>query len=170
MAAQAAARSIEDLHRSHYEHLVGVVGRYIDRRDLAEEIVQDAFLKYHARGCSPRPGSEVAYLRSMVLNAARSALRRRLVEEKHATADATTTDSAEVQALEQIDRRELHDAIRRLPNRQRTVVTQHHLMGVPVAALATSLGISTGSVKQHGFRARASLHDRLEDRRLVPSS
>ena len=58
-------------------------------------------------------------------------------------------------------------ALRRLPRRQREVVTLRYLADVPEAEVARLLGISAGSVKTHASRGLAALRLGLEE--LTPS-
>ena len=79
-----AAWSIEILaiYAEHYEGLVRIAQRLLDRRDLAEEAVQEVFLKFSTSGSSPAAGAELAYLRMAVTNTTRSMMRRRQCAER----------------------------------------------------------------------------------------
>ena len=52
-------------------------------------------------------------------------------------------------------------ALRKLPRRQREVAVLLYVADLPVASVATVLGCSDGTVKQHASRARAALRDAL---------
>ncbi len=52
---------------------------------------------------------------------------------------------------------DLEHALERLPRRQREVAVLHYLVDLPVAEIATVVGLSTGGVKHALFRARRSL-------------
>ncbi|MDJ0347433.1 sigma-70 family RNA polymerase sigma factor [Streptomyces sp. H10-C2] len=63
-------------------------------------------------------------------------------------------------------RMELHQAIGRLPARQRECVTQHYLLGYDVADVADALGLSDSTVRTHlasGCRALAKALDVPDD-------
>ena len=69
---QAAATATETLFRERYSEMVGLAGLLLDDRGAAEEVVQDAFAKYHLnRHRITDPEREVSYLRSIVCNLAR---------------------------------------------------------------------------------------------------
>lgn len=53
-------------------------------------------------------------------------------------------------------------ALRRLPGRQREVVTCRYLLELTVAETAETLGISDGAVKWHAHRGLRALHTALE--------
>ena len=57
---------------------------------------------------------------------------------------------------------ELADAIRGLPQRQREVVVLRYYLDLSEEQIAAWLGVSTGSVKRHAFRATAALQKRME--------
>ena len=70
---------LPELYHAHYRSLVRLASFSVDDRETAEEVVQDAFVKLVAGNYQIEPGREIGYLRSMVLNGARSALRKRQV-------------------------------------------------------------------------------------------
>jgi DNA-directed RNA polymerase specialized sigma24 family protein len=72
------------LHREHYGSLVRLATLVVGDRGVAEQLTQDAFVKLHLRwGGLRRLDRAPAYLRSAVLNGARSHLRRRKGVERH---------------------------------------------------------------------------------------
>ena len=74
---------LEDLYREHYRSLVRLASLLVDDVATCEEIVQDAFVALHRRGLGHvEPGRAPAYLRSAVLNGARSHLRKRIVRRR----------------------------------------------------------------------------------------
>ena len=52
-------------------------------------------------------------------------------------------------------------AVMNLPERYRVVVVMRHLQGMSVEEIATQLGLPSGTVKTHLFRAREMLRERL---------
>ncbi|MDE0216014.1 MAG: SigE family RNA polymerase sigma factor, partial [bacterium] len=72
--------TFDDLYRREYEPMVRLARGLVDTMELAEEVVQDAFAKVLDRwGRLDRPG---AYLRTAVVNGARSELRKREVRRR----------------------------------------------------------------------------------------
>ncbi|HEX8523711.1 MAG TPA: RNA polymerase sigma factor [Tepidisphaeraceae bacterium] len=57
--------------------------------------------------------------------------------------------------------RAVADAVRRLPQRQREMVTLHFLEDLTYAEISTALGVSVGTVKATIFEAKASLRTAL---------
>lgn len=158
-----------DLYRSHYAELVRLAALLVDDRGVAEEVVQDAFVSVaRRRERAPLDDAQAvpAYLRSAVLNGARSALRRRAVRRRHLRSVEPPPDapSADVAALAHEETRRVLTALRRLPGRQREVLVLRYYADLSEAEIAETLGISPGSVKTHAHRGLASLSETLEAR------
>jgi RNA polymerase sigma-70 factor (sigma-E family) len=154
---------LDALYREHYRSLVRLASLLVDDVGTCEEIVQDAFVAVHRRGPVLRDGAKApAYLRSAVLNGARSHLRRREVRRRHLSPVADPAPSAEAGAVAGDDQRRVLAALRSLPDRQRDVLTLRYYLDLSEAEIATTLGISPGSVKTHAHRGLAALAERLE--------
>ena len=152
-------------HREHYASLVRLASLLVDDVGRCEEIVQDAFVDVWRRRPTLTGDDRLpAYLRSAVLNGARSHLRRRGVERRHLQAVAAPSVAPEDRAPSADDDRVLA-ALRSLPARQREVLALRYYLDLSEAEIAASLGISTGSVKTHAHRGLATLAERLEDLR-----
>src|SRR5918995_1873327 len=83
MAGKQGNLEIEALFRERYSEMVGLAGLLLNDRHTAEEVVQDAFAKFHlARQRILDPDRQVSYLRSIVCNLARGRLRRWGVERR----------------------------------------------------------------------------------------
>ncbi len=87
-------------------------------------------------------------------------MRRKLV-----LVEPAAGESAETGALRAEDRREVIDALRGLSDRQRECLVLRYYLDLSEAEIATTLGISTGSVKTHAHRGLATLAERLESLR-----
>ncbi|MCY3787044.1 MAG: sigma-70 family RNA polymerase sigma factor [bacterium] len=162
----AGGRETEDdllvrLFADHYKDLVRLASLLLDDVGSCEEVVQDAFVKMHTLKSQPEPGKEPAYLRSMVMNGARSRMRRRMVRRRVAPEAPAPVDSAESGALERLRNDALIDAVRSLPRRQSEVLTLRYYLDLSEAEIAESLGISRGSVKTHASRGLAALERTL---------
>ena len=67
--------TLAEMHREHYRSLVKLASLLIDDRATCEEVVQDAFVAVFRSGARLRDEAKLpAYLRSAVLNGARSPL------------------------------------------------------------------------------------------------
>lgn len=142
---------IAALYREHARALVGLARVFVDHRDAAEDIVQEAFIRM-ARSLDriQDPTRAAAYLRSIVLNLARDHNRRGLLSLRHRM-PANDLDPAGVdEAIATNDQNHrLIEAVRALPRRQRDCVALRYLMELPVAEIAITLQVSENTVKTH---------------------
>jgi RNA polymerase sigma-70 factor (sigma-E family) len=160
--ATSTPHPLEELYEREYRNLVRLASILVDDRATCEEIVQDAFVRTLASWRSVRdPGKAPAFLRSAVLNGARSQLRRRAVARRHPEAPPAPMPSMESSSL---DHQVVVLALRRLPDRQRDCVVLRYYLDLSEREIAATLGISGGSVKTHLHRGLATLAADLEDR------
>lgn len=144
------------LYNEHYDALVRLASFLLDDTESCEEVVQDAFVKLFTVA-EPTVGKEAAYLRTMVMNGARSRMRKRLVRRRFVHELPEPTASAETAALSRHERENVIRALRRLPKRQSEVLMLRFYNDLSEAEIAETLGISAGSVKTHTSRGLASL-------------
>lgn len=144
------------LFNEHYDALVRLASFLLDDTESCEEVVQDAFVKLFTVA-EPTVGKEAAYLRTMVLNGARSRMRKRMVRRRFVHDLPEPTASAETDAMSRHEREKMISALRRLPKRQSEVLMLRFYNDLSEAEIAETLDISTGSVKTHTSRGLASL-------------
>lgn len=165
----ATRAAIVDLYAAHYRPLLKLASLLLDDRAACEEVVQDAFVAVIRRGLDDVEGTKTpAYLRSAVLNGARSHLRRRKVRDRVRPlrpVPSSAGGSPEATAEQHDDERAVLTALRGLPTRQREVLVLRYWMELSEAEIADALGISTGSVKTHAHRGIHTLATILEERR-----
>lgn len=152
--------ALAGLHRDHYTPMVRLATVILGDVGLAEQVVQDAFVRLHVRWGGIRDlDAAPGYLRSAVLNGARSQLRRHKVRDRFArrrTVDRPVP-SPETSALDRDDHDRMIGALRRLSSRQREALTLRYYLDLPEAEIATAMGVSPGSVKTHLHRGLANL-------------
>lgn len=160
---------IVSLFRAQYWPMVRLAALLVDDVESAEDAVQEAYLSLYRHSRSLRdPNKAMDYLRSAVLNLARSSLRRRIASrrrqrelEQLELTRPQRLPSAEQTALLSERQRELGAALRRLSARQREVVVLRYYLDLSEDEVAHVLNISTGSVKQHMFRATRTLRSTI---------
>ncbi len=161
----ARDEALATLFDAHYARLVAAARFIVDDRESAEDVVMEAFVGLHRRWHHLRKGGEpAAYLRSSVLNGARSQLRRRRVR-RLVEAPARDVAAADDVASAGADHVVLVRVLADLPPRQREVLVMRFFLGMHEAEVATELGITLGSVKQHSARGLAALGRSLEGSR-----
>ncbi len=162
-----AEQLVVELFQAEGRSLVRLARLFVDDRDAAEDIVQEAFLRLarHA-GRIDALDRAPAYLRSIVLNLARDHNRRGLVSLRHHATAGREVDVGDDTA-DQLVRSEESDrvlqAVRRLPGRQRDCVTLRYFEEYPIDRIAITLGVSVNSVKTHLQRGMAALDRSLSD-------
>lgn len=149
----------------HARSLVGLARLFVDNRDAAEDLVQEAFIRLsRSLHRIDDPAKTAAYLRSIVLNLARDHNRRGLVSLRHQMA-ADDLDPAGVDetVADRDDHRRVVAALRGLPRRQRDCVALRYLFDLGVAEIGETLSLSPNSVKTHLKRGLSSLRLSLEE-------
>ena len=161
----AGPLDLETAYRAHYRSLVRLASLLVDDVGTCEEIVQEAFVQVWRRGPALRePDRLPAYLRSAVLNGARSAMRHRLVRRRHLqlAPHPAPAPAAEATAMAGDPDGQVLAELRALPRRQREVLALRYYLDLSEADIARTLGISAGSVKTHASRGLTALAHRLE--------
>ena len=154
--------AVEQLYAAHWRQLVRLSVLLVHDRATAEDVVQDAFVAMHGRWSRLRdPDKALAYLRQAVVNRSRSALRHRVVVERHARGSRTTDPALDAPADAGARRDAVRAALSSLTERQREVLVLRHYLDWSEAQIADALGISPGSVKTHAHRAAAALRELL---------
>ncbi|MEZ5166604.1 MAG: sigma-70 family RNA polymerase sigma factor [Acidimicrobiales bacterium] len=123
--------------------------------ETAEDIVQTAWAKSLPRlAVADRPG---AYVRTAVVNEARSRLRRRRAAPPLPPVMSAGIDESAV---------ELWDALRRLPERRRTAVVLRYWADLSTDEIAAAMDCRPGTVSSLLHRGIESLRRELGDEEL----
>jgi RNA polymerase sigma-70 factor (sigma-E family) len=156
---------LEQLYDEHYVRLVRLAVLLLGDVGRAEEVVQDSFVAVYRRMRGSRDGARVtnapAYLRQTVVNRSRSVLRHLKVVAQHPTEAPADAPGAEYDLLHGVRRRQVIDALARLPRRQREVLVLRHYLDLSEREIADTLRISPGAVKSHASRGAAALRRNL---------
>ena len=123
---------------------------------LAEDTVQAALARAYVRWSRVRRAdSPEAYVRRMVVNQHISSWRAR---RHHEVAQADVPDSVLADPTQQVATRlVLHQAVRRLPAKQRAAVVLRYYEDLPDAEIADILGCSAATVRSQISRALATI-------------
>ncbi|MBM9458510.1 SigE family RNA polymerase sigma factor [Nocardioides sp. zg-536] len=125
----------------------------------ADDLVQNALVKlYVAWPRVHRSGTEDAYVRRVLFNAAIDDSRRAVRRERPTEVLPETAGRVGVTVE---DRDSLVAALQQLPAQQRATVLLRHWLGLSVAEVAAELGISEGTVKSHTSRGLSALRGAL---------
>lgn len=167
MSVETAAVDVQALYRQRWRELVRTAVLLVDDLAAAEDVVQDAFIGLHRRqGQLRSTDAALAYVRTSVVNGARSVLRKRRTVRLHLRiASPMTVEAADEPALRSVDRQSALAAVRRLPKRQREVLVLRYWSELSEAEIAATLGISPGSVKSAASRGLDSVEKMLRGER-----
>lgn len=161
-------QALEVIFRTYYPGLVGFVRRYVKTTEIAEELVQDLFLKlWSRRGSLGEIDSVKTYLFRAARNTALNHLRRRKLEHEWLEKEGTTiTEERSLEGDEVVTESEVTAAVRaavdRLPPRCREVFMLSRDGGLTYGEIAKSLGISIKTVETQMGRALKALRESLK--------
>jgi RNA polymerase sigma-70 factor (sigma-E family) len=165
------ADDLAGLFRAYHLELVRLAAFVLGDVAAAEDVVQDVFVRLQQRRDSLAGQRDpLPYLRTAVVNGCRSAFKRRasLLQRQAAAANepaALPPLTAEESVLLSEDRRRLLAALAALPQRRREVLVLRYYAGMSEAEIATTLGISPGTVKSTAARGLDALARILEELR-----
>jgi RNA polymerase sigma-70 factor (sigma-E family) len=156
-AAADAAAAVAALYDDAAVGLIRLAYLMLGDRPSAEDVVQDAFFGLYRNWARLADHDRaLAYVRSSVLNGCRSALRRRAAG-RRLTLYQPPAASAEAAALGREERREVMQAVRRLPGRQREALVLRFYLDLPEAEIARIMGLRPSSVRSATHRALKAL-------------
>ncbi len=141
----------DGFYRAEYAPMVRLARGLVDTTEAAEEIAQDAFAKVFERW--ERLDSPGGYLRTAVVNGARSELRKREVR-RRVGLDRPLQSPAE--------RDYLVDALDRLPPKRKTALVLRYYAGLSEREIAETMGVRPGTVKSMVSRGLAELREVIE--------
>ena len=156
LAPQRAASTpgFDELYHEQFERMVGLACNQVDRRAVAEEIVQDSFRQLWQRWDSLQ--APVGYLRTSVMNGCHNELRRRRVrrDTAHMLVEwPTPVDGG--------DGDYLADALAGIQESRRTALVLRFYGGRTMNEIAQAMDIPTGTAKSLIHRGLADLRGAL---------
>jgi RNA polymerase sigma-70 factor (sigma-E family) len=160
-----AAGGVTALYKDHALGLTRLALVMVGDRQAAEDIVQDAFCGLYRCWHRLRDTEKaLSYVRSAVLNGCRSEFRRHRGAITGLTAPEVYLPpawSAESAALASAERREVIQALRRLPARQREALVLRYFMELSEADTAATMNVSRGTAKSSVARGLSALRQLL---------
>ena len=155
------------LFEAFYGRTFAVVYNILRRRENAEDITQDAFIKAFQNIDQLQDQSKFgAWLTVIASNLARNYLKREkkiiLTDELPEISTGSFSNDTEEEALRGLEIDRVRKAIRTLPTEQYQVVVLQYYHDLKVEEIASMLGIRAGTVKSRLFRAREKLAGALE--------
>ena len=159
----------DTLYRAQFPRLVRLCRLLLDDPTEAQDVVQEVFVKLMAG--PPATGAATGWLTRVAVNVCHDRRRSwwwrwtRHREDPGAINLVATDPTPERESLGGELGTQVWNAFRALPRRQREVFALRHFEEWPTAQVAEALGLSSGTVKQHLFRAVHSMRKALGDYR-----
>ncbi|PKU26266.1 RNA polymerase subunit sigma-24 [Telmatospirillum siberiense] len=138
---------------AHRRKLLNYANGIMGDRARAEDVVQEAWLRFDAAVVAQSPDEPVGYLYRIVRNLALDGCRRQAREERHLVSGteagiedmAEDRPSPEAETLARDDMRVMLAAMAELPERTRRALEMHRFTGCKLKDIADNLGISVGA-------------------------
>jgi RNA polymerase sigma-70 factor (ECF subfamily) len=140
---------------SDYARVVGAVAVATGDRERAEDAVQDAIVATLAGDAEPE--NLAGWITVVAINFVRQAWRRNASQGRAYVRAVTWDERNDEESQRAVDALLVHDALAALPERQRIVMILHYLEGLSITEVATTLGVSEGTVKTQLHRGRGAL-------------
>ena len=132
------------------EFLYAVTGDLAEAQDAAQEAYTRAWQRWASVGRSADPEAWIRVVGwRIIANGWRKQRGRLVAYRRHGLPDPTPAPGEDTVAL--------MAALKVLPSEQRIALVLHHLLDLPVAAIATETGVPVGTVKARLARGRRAL-------------
>lgn len=159
--------AFDELVRRHQQVMWTVARRCLDDERDAAEAVQDALVSAHQSAARYRGDCAVrTWLLRILVNRCRDRHRynrRRITEQRLEPAELARLPMPRDAVEDRLDLLMLRSAMEALSFEQRAVILLVNVLGQPVEEVAVMLGVSVGTVKSRGARARERLRELLAD-------
>src|SRR5262249_33645199 len=149
------ARAFETVYERHATAAFSLAYRMTGKRNLAEDVVQEAFLSLWRSGAryDRTRGSVRTWVLGIVHNRAIDALRRAMVHDRRRASDEgieerfEARERTEVEVARNDEAREVHAALRALPAEECKVIELAYFGGFSQSEIAEMLETPIGTVK-----------------------
>lgn len=160
------AEQLDRFVTEDYQRVVAAVTVVCGSVALAEDAVQEAVARALERDRGIR--NLAAWVTTVACNETRTRFRR-AGRERRALERLAATEGAAPTGLELVDELlVVHQAVARLPRRQRQAVVLRYFLGLDMDTIATEMRIAPGTVKALLHQGRRSLSSDLEPRPSAP--
>lgn len=155
----APARDFADVFAAHHREALRLAYLLCGDPHRAEDAVAEAFVKVWRRWEAGGIDAPRAYIRRAVVNEVNSRFRRLRLERSHARRLSGDARGLRADDESLADADEMFEALRKLPERQRTAVVLRYYADLPEAEIAAAMGCSVGTVKSSVSRGLARMRE-----------
>jgi len=162
----------EDTFRLVYDHVYPIIFRIAYRItgsvDVAEELCQEAFIKYYERVDTFPDRDQAKYwlirvTKNLSLNVAKRVSRERKAYERVYHEPQRRANTGEDEVIRNEEALAVQEALQRLPEKFKTVLVLKEYGDLNYREISSILGITEGNVKVRVFRARERLMEILKE-------
>jgi RNA polymerase sigma-70 factor (ECF subfamily) len=177
-AREGDLAAYDDLVRRHQERIYGLCYHMTSNHEDAHDLAQEAFVKaWNALGNFKGDSSFYTWVYRIAMNTCLNHLKTRRNRTPHVSLNDLDTNAENDPdmvalvsdrtprrdvALSEIQRR-LNEALLKLSDEHRAVVTMHDIQGMPHDEIAGVIGVNPGTVRSRLFYARQQLQAWLAD-------
>jgi RNA polymerase sigma-70 factor, ECF subfamily len=176
LVQRAEASAFEVVYDRHSGAAFSLAYRMCGARQLAEEVVQEAFLSIWRSGAryDRARGSVRTWILGITHHRAIDVLRRGVVQDRHRASDEgieerfEATDRTDVEVARREEALEVRGALDVLPDEQRRAIELAYYGGFTQSEIAEMLGVPIGTVKGRMRLGMEKMRDRLEPAEVLP--
>ena len=168
--------ALEEIYRRYYRKIYSYVCRNYMRREQAEDITQEAFLRVYRGRKNYQPTAKFSVwlyriARNLCIDESRRYWNRNVTRESETTLDenqlspieslADSGNDVRQKLDEENDMNAIRQAVSQLSPEQREVIVLNKFQGLSYQEIGEIIGSNTESVKQKAYRAHLRLRDIL---------
>lgn len=155
----------ELLYNKYSGKMYGVCLRYAGNESDANDILQEGFIKVFKNLSKYRgDGSFEGWIRRIMVNTSIEHFRRKKNTFSITETQERSVEDESLNALDQLDLKDLLEVINRLPEGYKMVFNMHVVEGYAHKEIAEKLGITEGTSKSQLARAKGVLKKMLEQK------
>ncbi|NIM57876.1 MAG: sigma-70 family RNA polymerase sigma factor [Candidatus Aminicenantes bacterium] len=164
-------QALEAIYKHFSRPLFNVVYRYTYNREIAEDLLQDIFLKIFSHLQDIRnEDTFVGWIYRIAVNTCYSYLRGKKIQLQRTIplSDVERTiEGKSHQSSNETVKKSLDNAIQRLPNKMKSIFLLHDVQGFKHQEISRMLGCSLGTSKSQLFKARMKIREYLENEKTM---
>jgi RNA polymerase sigma-70 factor (ECF subfamily) len=163
-------QALEAIYKQFKRPLFNLVYRYTYNSEVAEDLLQDIFLKVFSHLHDIRNAETfVGWIYRIAVNTCYSYLRRKKSQLQRTMPLNEVEGKIEVKTYksgDEIVKKSLDDAIQNLPDKMKSIFLLHDVQGFKHKEISRMLGCSMGTSKSQLFKARMKIREFLEKKTM----
>ena len=171
-------KALEEIYRRYYKKIHAYVSRNFFRKEHAEDIAQETFLRVYRGRKNYQPTAKFSVwlyriARNLCIDESRRYWNRNVARETESTINEDQQSPIDMLADREVSVRQkmdeerdlqtIKDAIDRLSPEQKEVIVLNKFQGLSYQEIGEIIGSNTESVKQKAYRAHIKLREMLQD-------